>query len=256
MGFVVNEGVRIRFDTVGQGRPLLLHHGRLEDASVWHESGWVEALQPGRQLILLDARGHGASDKPHESSAYGARTMASDMVAVLDALAIEKADVFGYSMGGRIGFMGVAYFPQRFGALVAGGAAPYGPALGRDDELAMSASLAGGMTGYLARLETMLGCRITGAKRAALLANDALAVAAMTRAMADWSPVVDLVRASGVPVQLFGGTTDALWPRIGQCHEALPGSALAALSGMDHIEVFTRRDQVLPIVASFLARHA
>jgi pimeloyl-ACP methyl ester carboxylesterase len=181
--------------------------------------------------------------------------MASDMVAVLDALAIEQADVFGYSMGGRIGFMGVAYFPQRFAALVAGGAAPYGPALSRDDELAMAESLAGGMAGYLARLEAMLGCPITGAKREALLANDARAVAAMTRAMADWPSVLEQVRASGVPIQLFGGTADALWPRIGQCHEALPGSILAALPGMDHVEVFTRRDKVLPIVESFLARH-
>jgi len=61
-------------------------------------------LKDDYQLILIDARGHGASDKPHDPEAYRTETMVADVVSVLNDLNIEKAHFLGYSMGGQIGW--------------------------------------------------------------------------------------------------------------------------------------------------------
>jgi pimeloyl-ACP methyl ester carboxylesterase len=69
----------------------------------WRERGYTNVLGDDYRLILIDARGHGRSDKPHEPEAYVRELRATDVVAVLDDLGIGKTNYFGYSMGGRIG---------------------------------------------------------------------------------------------------------------------------------------------------------
>jgi pimeloyl-ACP methyl ester carboxylesterase len=94
--------------------PSLLHHGTSGSGADLIELGYVDALKADHQIILLDARGHGDSDKPHDPAAYDLALRASDVVAVLDAVGIAKADYFGYSMGGWIGFGVAKHAPQRF----------------------------------------------------------------------------------------------------------------------------------------------
>jgi pimeloyl-ACP methyl ester carboxylesterase len=91
----------------------------------WYEAGYVEALRPDYRLILIDARGHGSSDKPHDPDAYVLNRRAADVVAVLDALDIAKALFWGYSMGGWIGFGIAKYAAERVHALVIGGQHPH-----------------------------------------------------------------------------------------------------------------------------------
>lgn len=98
MPFTNNRGVHIRYEVEGHGPPLVLLHGFSENLRTWYWKGFVEALQDTYQLILLDVRGHGASDKPHDSAAYALAAYAADVVAVLDALEIEQAHYFGYSL--------------------------------------------------------------------------------------------------------------------------------------------------------------
>ena len=104
MPYVNSHGVRIHYQTEGDGPPLVLQHGFTDSLDGWYEYGYVPALQHHYRLILLDARGHGGSEKPHESAAYEARLFVADILAVLDDLHIPKAHFWGYSMGGRIGF--------------------------------------------------------------------------------------------------------------------------------------------------------
>ena len=86
------------------GDPVLLIHGFASSALVnWVQPGWLQTLgNAGRRVIAIDNRGHGASAKPHDPDAYHPALMASDSAALLNHLGIEKADVFGYSMGARI----------------------------------------------------------------------------------------------------------------------------------------------------------
>jgi len=246
--------VAVHYDIVGEGPPLVLQHGRLGSGHSWTEAGYVEALAGDRTLILVDARGHGRSDKPHAAEAYGPRDMASDVIAVLDDLGVDRTDFLGYSMGGRIGFAALAHFGDRFNSMLAGGAGPYGPARSAEAEIETADSLAGGMEAYLAAMERMLDIRMPDALREARLANDADALAALARRTATWTPVVDEVAASGVPLLLFGGTEDPIWELIERAAGELPTAELVAVGPFGHGEDLRRPDLVLPLVSDFLGR--
>ena len=56
-----NQGVRIHYEVEGSGPPLILHHGSFGSGLDWREFGYTDALKQDHQLILIDARGHGAS---------------------------------------------------------------------------------------------------------------------------------------------------------------------------------------------------
>ena len=104
MPYANNQGVLIHYQVTGDGSPLVLQHGFNASMEDWYEFGYVEKLNQEHRLILVDARGHGASDKPHESEAYELKRLVSDIVVVLDDLQVIKAHYLGYSMGGWIGF--------------------------------------------------------------------------------------------------------------------------------------------------------
>jgi pimeloyl-ACP methyl ester carboxylesterase len=95
-----SDGVRLAYETVGEGKPIILAHGFASDRKQnWKNVGWYEALVgAGYRVVALDFRGHGESGKPHEDRSYG-DTMIGDVLSVLDAEKIECADLMGYSMG-------------------------------------------------------------------------------------------------------------------------------------------------------------
>ncbi len=102
-GFFESDGLQIYYETFGQGKPLILVHGWGADLKQnWVDTGWVEVLQSVRQVIALDCRGHGKSDKPYDQKVYSYSVMAQDFIHLIDHLSISKADIFGYSMGAFI----------------------------------------------------------------------------------------------------------------------------------------------------------
>ena len=122
MPYVDNRGVRIYYEVEGEGPPLVLQHGFTQSVEGWYRCGYVDAMKLNYRLILIDARGHGKSDKPHERTAYSWPVGAMDVLAVLDRLDIRQAGVWGYSMGGRIALDALSIVPERITALIAGGA--------------------------------------------------------------------------------------------------------------------------------------
>jgi pimeloyl-ACP methyl ester carboxylesterase len=126
--FANNQGVNIYYEVEGQGPPLILAHGMTGNLTAWRGYGFAEQLKQDVTVILLDARGHGKSDKPHQWEAYRYERMAEDVVAVLDVLGMERAHYWGYSMGGYIGLGLAKLFPHRFLSLIGGGASPYSDA--------------------------------------------------------------------------------------------------------------------------------
>ena len=113
MPYVINDGVHIHYQMEGAGPPLVLHHGVTASLKRWYQCGYVEALRDRYRLILIDARGHGKSDKPHEPAAYQTERRVADVLAVLDDVGIERAHVFGSSTGGLIGFALARPAPDR-----------------------------------------------------------------------------------------------------------------------------------------------
>jgi pimeloyl-ACP methyl ester carboxylesterase len=123
-----SNGVKIRYVTAGTGEPVVLIHGWMGDSSMWgrDQSGTTRLNTTGAdgfQLIALDCRGHGKSDKPHDPEKYGPE-MAADVVRLLDHLKIDKAHLVGYSMGAFIAGKVAATHPERVLSVVYGGQAP------------------------------------------------------------------------------------------------------------------------------------
>ncbi len=112
--FTASDGVKIHYLEVGQGSPVVLVHGYTGTAQGnWFLNGVANALAKNHRVVALDCRGHGESDKPHDSAQYGAQ-MAKDVLELMDHLKIGKAHVHGYSMGGLIVTQLLAMAPDRF----------------------------------------------------------------------------------------------------------------------------------------------
>src|SRR6478736_2205518 len=124
MSIVQSAGVPIYYEVAGDGLPIVLVHGFLcSFESNWGQSGWIDFLvAQGRQVVGVDCRGHGRSGKPHDPSAYDGHRMPDDVLAVMDAVGLERTDFMGYSMGGRIAINLLARVPERFSSVIAGGA--------------------------------------------------------------------------------------------------------------------------------------
>ena len=121
MPYFDNEGIKIYYEIEGEGPPVVMIHGfssNLEDG--WKQTNWVETLKGNYQLILLDCRGHGKSDKPHRDSDYGLK-MTDDVIKLLEHLSIEKANIFGYSMGASITFLLILRKPEVIISAILGG---------------------------------------------------------------------------------------------------------------------------------------
>jgi pimeloyl-ACP methyl ester carboxylesterase len=96
------NGVRIAYFVQGKGEPVVLIHGWLSTAGInWMLPGTQALLAKNFQVISLDMRGHGMSDKPLEEAAYGPE-LVEDITRLLDHLKIKKAHIVGYSMGGIV----------------------------------------------------------------------------------------------------------------------------------------------------------
>ena len=118
-----NGPVEIDYLDQGEGDPIVLVHGFASTKEVnWLQPAWVTTLtRAGYRVIALDNRGHGRSTKLYDPADYATSRMADDVRALLDALAIGRADVMGYSMGVRITAFLALVYPQRVRSAILGG---------------------------------------------------------------------------------------------------------------------------------------
>jgi pimeloyl-ACP methyl ester carboxylesterase len=113
-----SDGTRIRFEIHGSGPTIVLAHGSLMEGTSWVEAGYVAPLE-GFRCVVLDCRGYGTSDKPHEPLAYEVERYVEDLISVADAVGAERFGVAGFSWGTAGAWKVAASFPQRVAALVA-----------------------------------------------------------------------------------------------------------------------------------------
>lgn len=121
-GYLVSsDGLKIHYLIQGSGTPVMLIHGYTGSAEGnWFSNGIADALSKNHRVIAIDVRGHGKSDKPHDPAMYGNRLW-MDVFELMDHLAIDKAHVHGYSMGGAITTQLLAHQPDRFITAAYGG---------------------------------------------------------------------------------------------------------------------------------------
>jgi pimeloyl-ACP methyl ester carboxylesterase len=246
MAYANNQGVRIHYEIDGTGPPLVLQHGTTGRGEDWKALGYADVLRRDSRLIVIDARGHGASDKPYDPAAYDLRLRVSDVVAVLDDLQIQRADYCGYSMGGWIGFGLAKYAPERCCSLILGGAHPYAENMQAFRDLMPQEPPA-----FVAMMEKIYGPHMTPAIREGLLANDLKALLTLTQ---DRPQMADVLPAMSMPCLLYAGEADPRLPRVQDCVENLGNATFFSLPECDHVAAYARSDLVLPHVTAFLAR--
>jgi 3-oxoadipate enol-lactonase len=142
MPFVENQGTKIYWDEQGSGEPLLLIMGLSYPSYMWHRTRPI--LAQTYHTIALDNRGVGQSDVPPD--VYSIELMASDAAAVLDAAGVQKAHVFGLSMGGMIAQEFALQYPKRVRSLILGCTAAGGPHAVRAEPEVLEVLMRQGMT--------------------------------------------------------------------------------------------------------------
>lgn len=247
MPTIINDGVRIYYEVEGDGpETVVLQHGFSDSLESWREYGYVDALSPDYRVVLIDARGHGNSDKPHTPESYELRDQIGDVVAVLDAVGADRAHFHGVSMGGRYGFGMACYAPDRLRSLMVGCIAPW--AVPSRVE-AFIEFLKGGGAGFVPAWEAQ--GHVSDALKARLVANDAEALIAFQVHRGrhrDDDALANSLLTLSCPYRLIAGDQDTLAPYedIVRYAERLPDGKLIVLPGINHLETMQRLDLVLP----------
>ena len=97
------DGTKIAYDVTGHGPALILLHGGGDSRKNWHDAGYVDRLKDSFQVITIDIRGNGESDKSTDPTAYTAEKHLQDFLSVADACGVQNFVLWGFSYGANIG---------------------------------------------------------------------------------------------------------------------------------------------------------
>ena len=244
MPFVENHGVKIYFEVYGQGHPVVFLHGFTRNLQLWKLAGYVSGLERFCRVILIDQRGHGQSDKPHDAEAYRLEKRLGDVITVLDHLGVKRSSLFGYSMGGWLAFAFAAYFPERVASLVIGGAHPFQESF--NDFTGVDGS---DPDAFIHALSCLIGEHIAPEFRPLILQNDLVALSAAAQARQSLEERLSHIEA---PCLLFVGDGDKRIEKINLCVTKLPNARLLVVPSAGHVTALLKVNSVLPEVVRFL----
>jgi len=233
--FTTFDGIGIAYDAIGEGPDVLMHHGFASNSATnWVRPGLAAAVVDlGRRVILIDARGHGESDKPHDPAAYAGGAMGRDVSALFDELQVDHADVVGYSMGSFVA-LSLARTEPRVRSLVLGGAGVAQTTMTRPEQQqriaeALEAPDRSGIADAGA-LAFRNFAEATGADR--------LALAAVMRTPG-LAPDVEEMRAISVPTLVVNGEQDTLVGPPQSLAEVIPNATFETVPG-DHLSAVVK----------------
>src|SRR5260221_6692190 len=97
------DGTKIYYEVSGKGEAVILIHGFIVNSQSWKGTAlYNDLVSAGYKVIILDQRGNGRSDKPHDSTAYENDAEAKDIMTLTKKLDIKKYSAVGYSRGSII----------------------------------------------------------------------------------------------------------------------------------------------------------
>ena len=242
-----NGSVEIAYLDEGDGDPIVLIHGFASSKNVnWIYPAWTSTLtKAGYRVIALDNRGHGESSKLYDPEQYSIGIMAGDARALMDHVEIERADMMGYSLGGRITAYLALNDPQRIRSAILGGIGMtmiVGGGPGENVASALEAASLEDVTDPIGRTFRAFADQ-TRSDRRALAACLRGSRRLMTREEA---------AAIKVPTLIAVGTTDDVAGSAQKLSEIIPGSQVLDIPNRDHMRAVGDRvykDGVLEFLA-------
>jgi len=243
-----HDDVEIAFLDEGEGEPIVLVHGFASSKNVnWVYPTWVSELRKGgRRVIALDNRGHGESSKLYDVADYSIPIMSGDIIALMDHLEIDRADVMGYSLGGRMAAWLGVNAPERLRSAILGGiglAMIEGGGPGENVAVALEAPSLDDVNDPVGR---------TFRAFADQTRSDRTALAACLRGSRGLMTKEEAARIA-VPVLIAVGTTDEVAGSAQALGDIIPDSEVLDIPNRDHMRAVG--DKVYKTgVAEFLSR--
>lgn len=228
--FFESEGVTIRYTVSGEGAPVVLLHGFGGGLDDWRQAPLTSVLAPRFQLIAMDVRGHGQSDKPADPEAYGPAVV-EDVIRLLDHLGLPRAHIVGYSMGARMALSLIVTHQERLYSAVLVGS---GVTLPEDFPL------------YLQGAEALESGSLDGA------GNDGRVLGAMLRGVGQWAVTEQDLSPTELPILAIAGTNDPNLPGAELLARLLPAIDLIVVPGQDHGSILGS-DEFTVAASNFLA---
>ena len=225
-----NGAVEIAYLDEGEGDPIILVHGFASSKNVnWVYPTWVSELRKdGRRVIALDNRGHGESAKLYDAEDYSIPIMSGDIVALMDHLKIDRADVMGYSLGGRMAAWLGLNAPERLRSAILGGigiAMIEGGGPGENVARALEAPSLDDVTDPMGR---------TFRAFADQTRSDRLALAACLRGSRRLMTREDAAGIT-VPALIAVGTSDEIAGSAAALGKIIPGAEVLDIPNRDHM---------------------
>jgi pimeloyl-ACP methyl ester carboxylesterase len=247
------DGTRIAYDVTGEGETIMLLHGGGQDRSMWHEAGYVAALnQDNFKVITMDIRGNGASDKPTDATAYTTENMCNDILAVADAAGVERFCIWGFSYGGNIARY-LAAESARVSKLIIIGI-PFG--------LGASGEFRGFIEGFRSHWtpivqafnEDKLDKDLLSEEDQRLLSSGSVPLRlAWLGAILDWRSIepADLRCPT---LWLIGSKNQGAMDSLNTYKALLKSSRVEAqvIDGLNHMDEFSKVDRVMPVMIAFM----
>ncbi len=255
MPFVTSGGVRIYYETEGQGPSIVLHTGAGGDSRIWRYAGYMEGLS-GFRRILIDQRGRGRSDRPQSIEAHQVEWFVDDVAAVLDDANVPAAGFWGFSNGILVGIAFGGSHPSRLRCLVGTGGLRYRdltdlPRVDEPAEIAQDVAQGGvrhELDGFISRENDRFPEPIDRNVRE----GDPLMHALDGVAWLRWKGPRAVLDRLHAPILMLTGEKEDPTRATEQTVAAIPGARLVRIPGVGHLGAFYRSDLTLPHAIPFL----
>ena len=248
------NGMQMYYEVSGAGDPLIVLHGSY--MNIPSMGAIIPKLAETHKVYALEFQGHGRTTDIDRPITYP--NLADDIAAFMDAVGLEKADVFGYSLGGQAGLLLAIHYPEKVDRLVAAGGAAYDV----EGFQPVYKEMIPQMT-----VEMMVGMPFAEEYRALAADPDGFPALAEKLIALEHEPLAweADVKTIKTPVLIISGDADvatlehtvALFRLLGggvmgDMGEPLPESRLAILPATSHTAVITQVDLLHGVIEPFL----